>query len=291
MWCINMLLIHLVDGLKLPFRPFILRYIISFGIAMFFSHLSTQWLFYPFMNEAIAWHRRVTHFHLLIYTSVNTVILILQYLIIIREKNVAIEMENARLRMKNVEAANLQLKQQIHPHFLFNSLSTLKSLIRADADKAEEYLMRLSGLLRFTLATDAQNTITVAEELRLTNDYLDMQQIRFGDALRFAIDVPNEVMQQGTVPAFSIQLLAENAIKHNALTLSSPLTICIRYEQGYIWVRNNLQPKMDMEPSTGMGLSNLNERYRMISGDAVEAECSDKGFVVKIKVLDENSDH
>lgn len=232
------------------------------------------------------------HFHVIIFLAVDTVILILQDLVVTREKNAAIELENSQLRMRNMEAKNLQLMQQVQPHFLFNSLSALKSLIGHSPEQAGEYLVRLSGFLRASMSSHAMSVVLVGQELELCIDYLDMQRIRFGEALQFSIDVPVSVRQVGYIPVFSLQLLIENAIKHNVLTRERPLWIKVVYDQGAISVVNNLQQKLDVGAAAGTGLINLRERYRVLTGDPVSIEEGAHEFSVTIKVFDyEGSDH
>lgn len=232
------------------------------------------------------------HLHLIIFLSVDMVIIILQDLTVVREKKAAMEIENAQLRLRNAEAMNLQLMQQLQPHFLFNSLGTLKSLIGISPEQAGEYLIRLSGFLRASLASHTASTVSVARELELCTDYLEMQRIRFGTALAFSIDVPADVRESGYLPVFSLQLLIENAIKHNILTAAQPLSVIVTYGSGWIAVENNLQRKHTGVESAGMGLVNLRERYRALSGDEIRLEETADTFSVYIKVLaHEHSDH
>jgi two-component system LytT family sensor kinase len=180
---------------------------------------------------------------------------------------------------------NLQLMQQVQPHFLFNSLSTLKSLIGISPEQASEYLVRLSGFLRASLASHASSIAPVAKELELCSDYLEMQRMRFGTALEFSIQVPAEVRETGYLPVFSLQLLIENAIKHNLLTAARPLHVAVVYREGWIEVTNNLQRKQTGVESAGTGLVNLRERYRALSGDEVRIEETTAIFSVYVKVL------
>jgi len=232
------------------------------------------------------------HLHLIVFVAVDMVIVILQDLVVTREKKAAIEMENAQLRLRNAEAMNLQLMQQVQPHFLFNSLSTLKSLIGISPERASEYLVRLSGFLRATLSSHMLSVVQVGKELDLCIDYLEMQRIRFGEALQFSIDVPAGVRDSKYLPVFSLQLLIENAIKHNILTRERPLSIGVVYENEWITISNNLQPKQTGVESAGTGLVNLRERYRALTGDPVRIEWTDDRFSVHIKVFAyENSHH
>jgi two-component system LytT family sensor kinase len=194
---------------------------------------------------------------------------------------------------------NLRLMQQVQPHFLFNSLSALKSLIGHSPEQAGEYLVRLSGFLRASMSSHAMSVVLVGRELELCVDYLEMQQIRFGEALLFSIDVPAMVREREYVPVFSLQLLIENAIKHNVLTRERPLSIRVAYVDGVIRVVNNLQ-KMpgagglvgEAGAAGGTGLENLRERYGALTGDPVLIEEGQHEFSVTIKVFDyEGSDH
>ena len=232
------------------------------------------------------------HFHVVIFLAVNTVILILQDLVVSREKNAAMELENSQLRLRNAEALNLQLMQQVQPHFLFNSLSTLKSLIGISPERATEYLVRLAGFLRASISSNGVSTAKVGRELDLCTDYLEMQQIRFGEALRSAIDVPADVRENFCLPVFSLQLLIENAIKHNSLTRERPLFIRVLYRDGRIIVANNLQKKAVAGESGGTGLMNLQERYKALTGDPIVIEETAAEFSVGINLLaNESSDH
>jgi sensor histidine kinase YesM len=223
--------------------------------------------------------------------SINTIVLIFHGIVHMHEKEAIIESENIQLKIKNIEAANQKLKQQLHPHFLFNSLNVLKTLIKKQPDDAEAYLKRLSDFLRASVSLDNVNTVKLEEELKFSMDYLEMQKIRFGNAIQFEVGIPEEV-KTGIVPTFSIQLLLENAIKHNAFTIESPLFIKLNYINGWITVSNNIQPKSLAEYSGGLGLTNLSERYKIISGDEINIQSADSYFSVSIKILpDENSDH
>ncbi len=238
--------------------------------------MSTLWIF-------------LVLFILILFFS-NTLI----YFILYSQKNILVkqklELENATLRAENIEVLYQQLKQQVNPHFLFNTLSTLKTLIHDNPD-AEIYLKRLSDFLRTSVSFNKKNTLTLREELKFCLDYLELQKVRFGDALLFSIRIP-ENMQSGLVPVFSIQQLIENAIKHNVLTINHPLHINIECRDNRIIVSNNMKIKNTSEESIGVGLINLAERYRILSGDKVIIKTDNNCFLVSIKILDrENSNH
>jgi two-component system, LytTR family, sensor kinase len=216
----------------------------------------------------------------------NTIVLAILQLILVQHHKSQVELENTRLKMNDLLARHQHLKHQLHPHFLFNSLHTLKALIKKSPDTAEQYLVRLSVLMRSSLSRNELHLVSLAEELQLCIDYMEMQQIRFGKALHYEIQIPEPVRTLVTVPAFSLQLLAENALKHNTLTTNQPLTIVISYsEDGYITVTNNKQLKAVRESSTAIGLNNLSQRYILVSGHDIVVMDNENDFTVKLKAL------
>jgi two-component system LytT family sensor kinase len=202
---------------------------------------------------------------------INSVILMTIELVLSRYESARVKLENAELKMLNLQARHEKLKLQLQPHFLFNSLNALKTLIRKDPMQAEGYLLRLSELLRFSITHNEQNLVLLREELKVSLYYLEMQQTRFQGCLSYTIDIPDDIPGLAKVPAFSLQLLLENAIKHNALTREDPLHIYIRYiSPRRILVENNRRPKVLSEAGTGLGLKNLSERYRMLAQEDIQ---------------------
>lgn len=220
---------------------------------------------------------------------INAVIIILQDYVILAHFKTTADLENSQLKIANTEAAIKLLRQQIHPHFLFNALNTLKSLYKKNPKTAEEYLIRLSDFLRASISDDNIRIIRLKDEIKLCLDYLEMQKIRFGKALDFSITISDDKLNSGFVPSFSIQPLLENAIKHNEITEESPLHIVISQEGEWVKVRNNIQLKTSIENSAGSGLSNLAERYRILSNDELIIEDNGIFFSVSIKILDHES--
>jgi two-component system, LytTR family, sensor kinase len=298
-WCINILLTHVLDKFSIrisPRKKYLLSFVlclltfVSFRgimqvIAMLFFHPAESQLLSHLAvlkNHNIAILRYILIF--LFTLSANTLIYIIQNVMLLKQKEAMIESENAQLKIKNIEATYQQLKQQIHPHFLFNSLNTLKTLIRKQPEQAEVYLKKLSDFLRASVSLDNEIVIKLEEELKICMDYLDLQKVRFGDAFQFIVTIPDEV-KSGVVPVFSLQQLLENAFKHNALTKASPLLIKVTYDNDRIIVSNNINEKEIAEESTGMGLANLSERYKIISDDEVIIHTDGHVFSVSLKIL------
>lgn len=217
--------------------------------------------------------------------GINILILIMHNFIIAYQAKSFIEVDNARLRIANVEANNQLLKQQIHPHFLFNALSIIKSLYRTDPNAGDHYIVHLADFLRAAISSNASKVVSLCDEMKLCNDYISMQKIRFGDALHCTITIPAAECHNGYVPSFSLQPLLENAIKHNDATDEQPLTIQVYTENGYVVVKNNLQRKKRSVSSTGSGLTNLIKRYRLLSKEGPVIQEDKEVFSVRLKIL------
>ncbi len=289
-WMINLAIINYWEKFELQKHFYkILRYFVSYLLSASFIMVTMgmRKLIFASLNANYEINQSHSPYATVVMAiSLNTVILILLDLLMLREKKAKVEIENARLKQKNSDALYQQLKQQIHPHFLFNSLNTLKALINKSPDIAEDYLITLSDFLRISVSAGNDNIVKIEDELKLCLDYLKMQKIRYGEALQFYTDIPEEIAQTGFVPVFSLQLLSENAIKHNALTNEMPLQIKIEYNEGNITVSNNLRPKLTTETTTGTGLINLAERYKILSGDEIRIHTTVEQFSVSIKVLE-----
>src|SRR5665213_1629789 len=236
-------------------------------------------------------HPRQHHifFPFLQILSLNVFIIVLLEMVLLKNEKVKVDHENDLLRMANLQAKHSQLKQQLEPHFLFNSLNTLKTLIKKNPEQADDYLKKLSNLLRFSIESSTENQISLEQELELVNNYLLMQKVRFGNAIHFDINIPPAIRQNDTnkIPVYSLQLLVENAIKHNIITIENPLNISITAQPGQhtLTVFNNLQPKSSMEKSNGVGLANLKERYKLLGNYEVLVKQTAETFTVVIKII------
>ncbi|WP_292009148.1 histidine kinase [Chryseobacterium sp.] len=263
------------------------RYLLGFslGIALYLLF----WFIYGlFFDEGTRFNELSG---ILLYTligaMINTIIFVLQDFVLVRNAKTRTDQENYLLQIRNAEAQNLVLKQQIQPHFLFNALNTLKVLYKKDPDIGEQYLIRLSDFLRFTISQNNTAMATLEDELLVCRNYMEMQQIRFGTSLHWEIIVDHEDALQKLIPSFSLQPLLENAIKHNALTPLIPLDIKIIQYQDVIKVSNNINEKSYHESGLKSGLINLAERYRLMAGDDIEIRNDGKVFSVSFKLLSE----
>jgi hypothetical protein len=198
--------------------------------------------------------------------------------------------DNARHRLAIVEQARLRaeyegLKSQVNPHFLFNSLNTLVSLIEENPTAAAHYTEQLSDLYRDTLAFRNRDVVTLAEEWAVLQKYLHIQQTRFGDALRVETSFEDDVLHKRRIIPLALQLLVENAIKHNEVSRANPLTISISTTGDAITVSNALRLKSSPEKGTGIGLENIRNRYALLTSRQVLASRAGGQFAVTLPLL------
>ena len=201
---------------------------------------------------------------------------------VLNSKQQAVVMENERLKNENLTTRYNMLVGQINPHFFFNSLNSLAMLVREKHDeKALTYIDQLSYTFRYIIQNGQSTLMTLDEELKFVEAYSYLFKIRYADKLFFDIDI-EEKYRTWTLPALSLQPLIGNAVKHNTITRSKPFHISIRTEQGWLVVANPKVPKLEPEPSTGIGLENLRNRWHLITGRDIEIIDTDKEFVVRM---------
>jgi len=197
-------------------------------------------------------------------------------------RQTAINLE--KLKSEQMASQYEALKSQVNPHFLFNSLNVLTSLVHQDPDTAVRFIKKLSEVYRFVLDSRKQELIDLGTELKFVEDYLFLQKIRFGDNLRFVITVDTAARSR-MVPPLSVQMLVENAIKHNEVSEEHPLTITITGTAETLTVSNNLQLKQTREASSGTGLANIKDRYEFLSGKKVSISDTGDKFEVTLPLL------
>ncbi|MBR4837424.1 MAG: histidine kinase [Bacteroidales bacterium] len=197
------------------------------------------------------------------------------------QKTIAVE--NEALRSENILTRYEALKNQLDPHFLFNSLNTLQSLISLDTEKAENYLQQLSSVLRHTLQN--KEITSLEDELKCVHAFCDMMQIRYGDNLRFEFKIDSKYNNFYVLP-LSLQSLIENSVKHNVISSKQPLVVTLATGDDCVSVSNPIQMKTKPETSNGIGLANLSERYRLKWNKNVEITNDGNTFMVKLPLLE-----
>ncbi|MCE7066343.1 sensor histidine kinase [Dyadobacter sp. CY326] len=197
-------------------------------------------------------------------------------------RNAAIESE--QLKTERFAQQYQSLKDQLNPHFLFNSLNVLSNLVYESPDTAAKFIRQLSGIYRYVLEVQQEELVTVGQELHFAENYLSLQKIRFEESLQYDIQVNGHA--DGFLPPLSLQLLLENAVKHNVASIETPLKIEIEIIDNQLIAKNNFQPKSSIpDDSTGVGLANISKRYELLSNETISVSQDHGWFVVKLPIL------
>ncbi|WP_300673575.1 2TM domain-containing protein [Soonwooa sp.] len=196
------------------------------------------------------------------------------------------EVVEQKIIAKSANAQFESLKNQLDPHFLFNSLNVLSALIDENQEQAQKFTLSMSKIYRYVLDQKDKELVSVEDELSFAKTYAELLETRFEDSVEFQFNVPKEDYQLKVVP-LSLQLLLENCIKHNFATSSKPLIMKIYTENGFLCIENNLQTRELPKDRDGIGLSNIVQRYSLLTKENVFIEKSEDYFKVKIPMLTE----
>lgn len=191
------------------------------------------------------------------------------------------EIEFERLQTDNLKMQYQQLKGQINPHFLFNSLNAMVSLINKDPQRATIYTKKLSEVYRYVLTHDMEDSVKVSDEMEFIRNYIAILDIRFEKGLRVEIDVRKQDYERN-IPPMALQVLVENAVKHNVVSASKPLHVTISSDGNYLIASNNISPRLRVETSTGIGLKNLSGKCKITTGKDIIINDNRSQFTVKI---------
>lgn len=271
--------IHIFIALRRPGTSDLKKFMISYLAIVVFQALAIV-----VINPPPFPHREYLAYPVLTAAAFNIIVLLLCNSVIAESEKTSARLEVQELRFQNSEAQKKLLLQQLQPHFLFNTLTVLKSMIRERPDEAELYSMKLSGFLRYSIDASNQLLVPLAQEYKFAMDFVELQQARFGKAFMLHVDMSGVSMQK-MLPVYSLQTLLENAFKHNYFTMERPLQISLRASHDTIQVWNN-KVSLRLTERSGTGLANLNERYKLISGKEILIVDSRNSFSVTIKLLD-----
>ena len=191
------------------------------------------------------------------------------------------EKENDKLRLANMSMELELLKAQLNPHFFFNALSSLSGVVREDPQQAQEYISHLSKIFRYSLNKPMQSLVSLKEELDEVISFCELMKMRHEQGFILSLDIDSRYHSL-QLPHMSLQPLVENALKHNIATPDNPLTVSISAGAHSVEVRNNLQPKLFSMPGIGIGLANLNERFKILVQKEIEISNGNGYFTVKL---------
>jgi LytS/YehU family sensor histidine kinase len=193
--------------------------------------------------------------------------------------------EVERYKKESIEAQLEVLKGQINPHFLFNNLSVLSSLVYIDQDKAVEFINQFSKVYRYVLESNSKELVELQTELQFINSYIYLLKIRFGENINFNLNI-NTKYNNYYIPPMAIELILENTIKHNEASEEKPLYVNIdTSNDNYLVISNNIQLRKDVEQGTKLGLNNIKKRYLHYTNMPVEIIKNEKSFTIKIPLL------
>lgn len=193
--------------------------------------------------------------------------------------------EREMLKSENLKSQLSALKSQVNPHFLFNNLNTLSSVIPENPKLAVDFVQQLSKVYRHILEVRDEQIISLEEELEVLRAYAFLLETRFGKNIDISINVPKEKLKNQIVP-LSLQILMENAIKHNIVSSEKPLKVDVYTQNGSLLVCNNLQKKNQVNESTGIGLENLRNRYRLMGNKDIIVTENENTFTVSIPIIE-----
>ena len=195
------------------------------------------------------------------------------------------QLKKEQLERAKAEAELEALKNQVDPHFIFNSLNTLSHLIEERPEKAKLFNHNLAEIYRYILQNKARDLVFLKEEIELVEHYFALLRIRFEDAVQLQLKVDDMESEQFLIPPISLQVLVENGIKHNEFSDLNPLKIDIQFGHESLVVKNEIRKKVLRKPASGIGLKNLDERYQLITAKRMVVDENEHEFIVTLPVL------
>ncbi len=197
----------------------------------------------------------------------------------------SIQMQSEREKANMAQYRYLKLKRQVNPHFLFNSLNILDCLISEEkSEQASIYTHKLAGIYRYMIKSEEEELVMLRDELVFVRLYIDLLKVRFPEGFEVEIDVPEDRLAR-FVPPCSIQLLIENATKHNAVSTENPLTVRVQASESHVKVSNNIVPKVTKSPSTGLGQQYIRQLYMDLSGKSIDIKKTENKYCVTLPLL------
>ncbi|MCB0805465.1 MAG: histidine kinase [Bacteroidales bacterium] len=267
-----------------PYKRFFRQWIYGIGLALFFA-MVLRWVYLLTFNRLtfIALSDELIRIGFIVV--IITIVTVVELSVFLLEKWRFSLAELERFKKENAEFQFESLRSQVNPHFLFNSLNTLASLIYSDKEKAEIFIRELSDVYRYVLDNRGKEIVAFSRELQVARSYLFLLGLRFEKNMMVEWNIQPE-MEKMMIAPLTLQLLIENAVKHNVISKKKPLTIHITAENGKLIVKNNLQKKEIKEYSSQLGLKNIKSRYAFLtSGEVDITETSDE-FIVKVPLIE-----
>ncbi|MEQ9441765.1 MAG: histidine kinase [Cyclobacteriaceae bacterium] len=242
---------------------------------------------YFLLPEVLSLTYEMPFWTILLRLSMATIIFgVIQFGLHTQKERDTLKISNLSLQSESLQAQLEMFKQQINPHFLFNSLNTLIDLIEEDHVEAVEFVRHFSNLYRFVLQSSKKDLILVRDEIDFLDAYWKLLKMRHGAGVELSIHLSEQTLEK-LIPPLSLQLLLENAVKYNKISTAHPLQICISDYEDTVKVRNTLMPKEFQDKREGLGLKNLRHRYQFILGKPITIDTDQHIFTVILPIIKE----
>lgn len=239
--------------------------------------------YHIFADGVVNW-TVVTKSTLIIMICVIFIVHVYETVFLVKEAETE-KVQKAQMEKAKAEAELEALKNQIDPHFIFNSLNTLSHLIEEKPERARQFNENLADVYRYILQNKGRGLVLLRDEMSFLKDYFSLLSIRFEHAVQLIANVDDSALDQFLIPPISLQILAENAIKHNEFSNKDPLVINLQLEGNELVVQNSLKRKSLRKHSSRIGLQNLNERYKLLTKQSIMVIEGERDFIVKLPVL------
>ncbi len=267
---------------SLKFRNIALSIFLTFLVAFIFAHLFILGK-HSFETPGFE-HRHNEDVFFRNFFCAAIVMICISIMRLIFQKQ-TIKLENEKLRSESLQSQFESLKNQVSPHFLFNSLTALKVLVEDSPSLAKQYISHLSQVLRYTLQSNRKQLVTLGEELEFTESYFFLLKMRYDSNLTIKTEI-DEHLKDYLLPPLTIQTLVENAVKHNEISKEFPLTISIQSARNrHIVVTNKIQEKLTQEDGTGIGLTNLSKLFLLLGEDDIQIYRDNDQFKVEVPLI------
>jgi len=275
-----------ITWLENPFK----RLVVGFLVLLLFTTLASLVILYLFIEFyykfnffEVLMNNWYSHLKLPIGITIFVSLALHGREFLLSWRQAAINVE--KLKSENIASQYESLKNQVSPHFLFNSLNALSSLVYSNQDKAVQFIRKLSEVYRYVLDHQMDEVVDLKEEMDFVKSFVFLNKIRFGENLKVSIKGFDTIKEQWMIPPLAIQMLLENCFKHNIVSKDNHLFVEILFENKKIVVKNNLNPKKITEDSSGFGLKNIKSRYGFLTESKVEITQDESSFMVVIPLL------
>ena len=288
-WLASIWVLPILNKKKIATRTFLLRILRNIILALSISIITTVLLFFVriYIYNSIGASNVFNKFIVNFLVNISIIQFIEYYIYFIKAKNEVIKIEKEKNKILKLQ--HKVLKEQINPHFLFNSLNVLSSLIYDSQDKANQYTKELSKLYRYILSTNQKDLVPLTKELQFIKSYFYILQLRFVDSISLNINIKNQIEAKDnfSIVPLTLQLLVENAIKHNSFSKETILNIEIEIKDNLIIVSNNKNKKQNIEISTGKGLEYIKTLYKKFN-KSIQVSEDENFYTVTIPLLKVN---